>query len=73
MNCDTGHLVRELEMVEADARAEYKRVPKRLAAQAESELNGEPEVMVDLKKKTPLTNWANRTRNQRKRDRKKGL
>lgn len=73
MNCDTGHLVNR-EMLDKFSKAERKRysqVPDELDEAAKAELLGRSETMVNLSEKSPLTDWANRTRNQRKRDRKR--
>lgn len=64
MNVNTGHLV-------AEARMGYDEIPKELSKAARKKLNGKNEAYVSLTSGGKLSNWANRTRNQRKRDRKR--
>ena len=70
MNCDTGHLVRHIEMVDALERAQYERVPDRLVAAAEKKLNGANEAMVSLTSGGKLSQFAGETRKERRLNRK---
>lgn len=74
MNCNTGHLVRQelLDGMAVHQRKEYTAVPKKLASAARIALGANSETMVDLNAKSELSDWAHRTKNQRKRDRKRG-
>jgi hypothetical protein len=80
MNVETGELKRLMsdkkvviigdDVLEERAKREelrkqlFQRVPDELAKEAEKELGEKDRVFVDLKKKTPLTNWANSKHNE---------
>jgi hypothetical protein len=64
MNVDTGELRRlakyadEKEIIKEG----FTSVPAELQEEANKELGSQDSVMVDMKKDTPLANWANQTR-----------
>jgi len=64
MNVDTGELIRLA--MNADIAELIKKgftpVPEELQEEANRELGNKDSVMVDMKKNTPLANWANRTK-----------
>jgi len=63
MNVDTGELRRfEKEKAEELLKEEFVPVPKKHKAEANKELGDKDSVIVDMRKDTPLANWANRTR-----------
>jgi uncharacterized protein YchJ len=73
MNVDTGELRRMNDIGEAFEKAfsdiskkeGFTQVPQELEEEAMRELAGKDSVMVDMKKKTPLTAWAKRVRQGR--------
>ena len=64
MNVDTGELIRINEIgkhfEECFKKQGFTQVPEELSDEAEGELGEKDSVMVDMKKKTPLTAWAKR-------------
>lgn len=65
MNVNTGELRRIASNLNEDERAElfkagFTEVPDDLEQEAAKALAGKENVMVDMKKKTPLTAWAKR-------------
>lgn len=62
MNVETGRLINTLgctgEELEELWQAGYKSVPEELQPEAEKELAGKKETVVDLKSGNPLANWA---------------
>jgi len=73
MNCNTGHLVSAnvFETMEMRMRQFYDEVPDELRYNAHVALDGNDEVIIDLTGNSKLSNWANKTRNQRKQESRK--
>ena len=71
MNCDTGHLVRDIDKMEEACLAKYNKIPSELIHAAEYKLNGKDEAMVSLRSGGKLSGFAAMTRNQRRNARKK--
>ncbi len=67
MNPNTGHLVRDIDRVPAAERGEYVSIPEAKRAEAERELAGRDETMVDLRAASPLSAWAREQRASRRR------
>lgn len=68
MNCDTGHLVRDLEMVDALERAKYQQLPDEYIPAAEKKLNGADEAMVSRTSGGKLSRFAGKTRKERRKN-----
>ena len=66
MNCDTGHLVRDLEMVAMFDRQKYNQIPEQLTPYAEKALGENDEVMIPLKSSSKLATFAGETRRERR-------
>lgn len=64
MNCNTGELRRFNESLSNEEREaffrEFIEVPRNLQAEAEKELGDKDGVFVDMKKASPLVDWAKR-------------
>jgi uncharacterized protein YecA (UPF0149 family) len=70
MNVDTGELRRIASHLSVEERDElledgFTEVPENLEKEAMKALAGKESVMVDMKKKTPLTAWAKRVKQGR--------
>lgn len=65
MNSDTGHLVRDLEMVPPHLRAGYERLPADLHGAAERKLAGRDEAYVSRRSGGKLSRFAARTRRKK--------
>lgn len=63
MNVDTSELIRRLN--NTDLGEEFNIVPTDLEDEAIKELAGRNSVIVDMSRKTPLTEWANKVKQGR--------
>ena len=71
MNVETGHLVRDIESIDPDKRADYERLSADLEDLASQTLGDADETVVDLKAKdSPLARWARKRRRDKKRSRR---
>jgi hypothetical protein len=68
MNCDTGHLVRNLEMVDVLERSKYQRLTDEYIPAAGKKLNGADEAMVSLTSGGKLSQFAGETRKERRKN-----
>lgn len=58
MDVNTGRLVADIDFIAESERHRFTRVPDLLVAQAEKELAGQREVIVNMRRKNELVRWA---------------
>lgn len=66
MNCNTGHLVRSMDVISSDNSHAYIAVPANLQQAADKKLRGRAEATVSLSSGGKLSKWAASERKQRR-------
>jgi len=68
MNCDNGHLVSRLGMIDTSERSRYVMLPDHLVVSAKKKLNGADEATVSLTSGGKLSRFAGETRKERRKN-----